>query len=219
MMSLTGISSAFFSIGNYLQQLSFAKQNSFLTYFLGEVAMAAFEKILSGIPQMDEALDYIRLGDNVVFRVSTLDEFKLFLNPYVEQAKIDKRRIIYFRFASHEPLVQDCPEIKKCEIPLSHRFENFTVDIHNIIAEEGYDAFYIFDCLSELQAAWATDLMMGNFFKVTCPFLFTLDTVAYPTIKTSTLDQRRFGTGVMKRCCCPMSMTGTQGIFIRFWME
>ncbi len=141
--------------------------------------MAAFEKILSGIPQMDEALDYIRLGDNVVFRVSTLDEFKFFLNPYVEQAKIDKRRIIYFRFASHEPLVQDCPEIKKCEIPLSHRFENFTVDIHNIIAEEGYDAFYIFDCLSELQAAWATDLMMGNFFKVTCPFLFTLDTVAY----------------------------------------
>ena len=28
--------------------------------------MAAFEKVCSGIPQMDEALDYIRLGDNVV---------------------------------------------------------------------------------------------------------------------------------------------------------
>lgn len=141
--------------------------------------MAAFERIKSGIPQMDEALDNIRLGDNVVFRVTSLEEFKHFLNPYVKQAIEDKRNIIYFRFASHEPLIEDCPEINRINIPLSHRFETFTVDIHNIIANEGYDAFYIFDCLSELQAAWATDLMMGNFFKVTCPFLFTLDTVAY----------------------------------------
>ena len=37
----------------------------------------------------------------------------------------------------------------------------------------------MFDCLSELQTAWATDLMMGNFFQVTCPYLFSLDTVAF----------------------------------------
>ena len=141
--------------------------------------MAAFDRILSGIPEMDKALDNIRLGDNVVWRVSDLSQFKLFMEPYVEQAIKDKRNIIYFRFASHEPLVKDRPEVKTIEIPLSHRFETFTVDIHNIIEKEGYDAFYVFDCLSELQAAWATDLMMGNFFNVTCPFLFILDTVAF----------------------------------------
>lgn len=141
--------------------------------------MAAFDRILSGIPEMDKALDNIRLGDNVVWRVSDLSQFKLFMEPYVEQAIIDKRNIIYFRFASHEPLVEDRPEVKTIEIPLSHRFETFTVDIHNIIEKEGFDAFYVFDCLSELQAAWATDLMMGNFFSVTCPFLFILDTVAF----------------------------------------
>ena len=141
--------------------------------------MAAFDRILSGIPEMDKALDNIRLGDNVVWRVSDLSQFKLFMEPYVEQAIKDKRNIIYFRFASHEPLVEDRPEVKTIEIPLSHRFETFTVDIHNIIEKEGYDAFYVFDCLSELQAAWATDLMMGNFFNVTCPFLFILDTVAF----------------------------------------
>ena len=74
--------------------------------------MAAFDKVLSGIPEMDTALDYIRLGDNVVFRVSNLEEFHLFVDPYVEQAKKDKRNLIYFRFASHEPLVEDCPEVK-----------------------------------------------------------------------------------------------------------
>lgn len=141
--------------------------------------MAAFERVKSGIPEMDEALDNIRLGDNVVWRVSDLSEFRLFMEPYVRQAKEDKRNIIYFRFASHEPLVEDCPEVKTVHVPLSHKFETFTVDIHNVIAEEGYDAFYVFDCLSELQTAWATDLMMGNFFRVTCPFLFILDTVAF----------------------------------------
>ena len=141
--------------------------------------MAAFERVKSGIPDMDKALDHIRLGDNVVWRVSELSEFRLFVDPYIEQAKKDKRNIIYFRFASHEPLVSECPEVKTYHIPLSHRFETFTVEIHNIIEKEGKDAFYVFDCLSELQAAWATDLMMGNFFRVTCPFLFELDTVAF----------------------------------------
>lgn len=141
--------------------------------------MAAFDRIKSGIPEMDTALDNIRLGDNVVWRVSDLSEFKLFMEPYVRQAIEDKRNIIYFRFALHEPLLEDRPEIKTVNIPLSHRFENFTVDIHNVIEKEGYDAFYVFDCLSELQTAWATDLMMGNFFRVTCPFLFILDTVAF----------------------------------------
>ena len=141
--------------------------------------MAAFDKVLSGIPALDRALDYIRMGDNVVWRVSGLDEFRYFVDPFVEQAKKDGRNIIYFRFASHPELVRECPEVKRVDIQLSHRFENFTVEIHRVIEREGRDAFYVFDCLSELQTAWATDLMMGNFFRVTCPFLFILDTVAF----------------------------------------
>ena len=31
--------------------------------------MAAFDKILSGFPQMDDVLDFIRLGDNVVWQI------------------------------------------------------------------------------------------------------------------------------------------------------
>ncbi|MBQ9519791.1 MAG: phosphoenolpyruvate synthase, partial [Firmicutes bacterium] len=141
--------------------------------------MGAFERVLSGIPDMDNALDNIRLGDNVVFRVTDLEEFKVFVKPYVKQAIADKRNLIYIRFASHEPLVDEPEGVKVVHIELSHRFETFTVEIHNLIEREGLDAFYVFDCLSELQTAWATDLMMGNFFMVTCPFLFSLDTVAY----------------------------------------
>ena len=40
----------------------------------------------------------------------------------------------------------------------------------------------MFDCLSDLLLAWATDLMIGNFFVITCPYLFDLNTVAYFSI-------------------------------------
>ncbi len=141
--------------------------------------MAAFDRVLSGIPQMDESFDNIRLGDNVVWRVDDLDQFKLFMEPYVRQAIIDKRKLVYFRFATHEPLLEEREGLKIINVELNHRFENFTVEIHEHISREGRDAFYVFDCLSELQTAWATDLMMGNFFRVTCPYLFILDTVAF----------------------------------------
>ena len=141
--------------------------------------MAAFDRIASGIPEMDVALDNIRLGDNVVWRVASLDEFQLFLDPYVRQAVQDHRDIYYIRFASHRPLVEGIPEVKTIHVELTRQIEAFTVEIHNIIEEAGRDAFFVFDCLSELQTAWSTDLMMGNFFHVTCPYLFSLDTVAF----------------------------------------
>lgn len=146
--------------------------------------MAAFEPILSGFPGLDRALDSIRLGDNVVWRVSCVDDFRYFVTPYVEQAIRDKRNLIYIRFAQHDPLVEERPEVKRYTLDPTEGFEPFTVSVHNIIEQEGFDAFYVFDCLSELQVAWAADLMMGNFFQVTCPFLFQLDTVAYfPVIR------------------------------------
>lgn len=47
--------------------------------------MAAFDKVKSGIPEMDTALDNVRLGDNVVWRVSELSEFMMILqvNTYL----------------------------------------------------------------------------------------------------------------------------------------
>ena len=164
--------------------------------------MTAFERVKSGIPGLDEALDNIRLGDNVVWNVTNLNEFAYFVEPYVKQAKEDNRNLIYIRFANHEPLIEMSDEdlellekeknnpdsefcmiehdgIKIYQVNPYNQFETFTLEVHRIIEHEGFDAFYVFDCLSDLQAVWSTDLMMGNFFRVTCPFLFQLDTVAY----------------------------------------
>ena len=141
--------------------------------------MGAFDKIKSGLPGMDELLNYIRMGDNVVWSVADLEDFKFFAIPFAEQAIRDGRNLIYMRFADHEPLLTPRPGLKICEFDPDKGFEAFTVDIHDRIAEEGRDAFYVFDSLSSLQSVWYTDLMMGNFFRVTCPYLFQLDTVAF----------------------------------------
>ena len=146
--------------------------------------MAAFEKVKSGIDEMDPALDYIRMGDNVVWQVSSLDEFRVFAEAFAAQAIRDCRNLIYIRFAGHEPILPPMDGLKIVNVELSHLFETFTINIHNLIADEGKDAFYVFDCLSELEEAWATDLLMGDFFHLTCPFLFDLDTVAFfPVIR------------------------------------
>lgn len=161
--------------------------------------MVAFDRVESGIPKLDKSLDNIRLGDNVVWHVSDLKEFSCFVNPFVKQAKKDNRNLIYIRFAQHEPLVEITEEdelefsklndnkfkmiekdgIKIYKVDPFKQFESFTLEVHQIIEKEGKDSFYVFDCLSDLQSAWSTDLMMGNFFKVTCPYLFILDTVAF----------------------------------------
>lgn len=141
--------------------------------------MAAFDRIKSGFPQMDELLDSIRMGDNVVWQVNTIDEFRFFAMPFVEQAIRDKRDIVYIRFAQHAPILEDQSGVQVVRFDPDKGFEAFTVAIHDEITRHGKDAFYVFDCLSELQSVWYTDLMMGNFFRVTCPYLFELDTVAY----------------------------------------
>lgn len=141
--------------------------------------MIAFERICSGLPELDEALDSIRLGDNVVWQISTIEDYRFVVNPFVRQSIADGRNLIYIRFAQHAKLIEPQNGLKIYELDPSLGFEAFTVGVHEIITDEGIGAFYVFDSLSELQEAWSTDLMMGNFFRVTCPYLFKLDTVAY----------------------------------------
>lgn len=141
--------------------------------------MAAFDRISCGIPELDTVFDYIRLGDNVVWQLSSLDNFPYFVNPFVSQCIADNRPLIYIRFATHKPLVEPQPGVTIYELNPHKGFESFTIEVRNIITRTGREACYVFDCLSELQTAWSADLMMGNFFRVTCPYLFELDTVAY----------------------------------------
>jgi hypothetical protein len=133
----------------------------------------------TGIDGLDTVLTGLEKGDNVVWQVDHIDDFASFVDPYVERARQQGRKLIYLRFANHQPLVRPGSGIRICNLDAGSGFEAFTTHVHAIITEEGKEAYYVFDCLSHLLDAWATDLMIGNFFMVTCPYLFELDTITY----------------------------------------
>ncbi|PKM49616.1 MAG: hypothetical protein CVV02_15385 [Firmicutes bacterium HGW-Firmicutes-7] len=136
-------------------------------------------QINSGMPALDEIINHIWLGDNVVWKVDTLEDYIQYARAFASTAKKEGRKILYIRFASHVPIIEDTNGIEVYVLDSSLGFQHFSFEIYNIITEAGKEAFYVFDSLSSLQQTWATDLMIGNFFAVTCPYLFSLDTVAY----------------------------------------
>lgn len=141
--------------------------------------MSIHEKVSTGLTGVDQAIDKLRLGDNVVWQVDSVSSYKKMIEPYVTQARIDHRKIIYVRFGAHEPVLEENAAIEVCCIDPRKGFESFATAVHHLIEQEGRRAFYVFDCLTDLLEYWHSDLMIGNFFKVSCPFLYELDTIAY----------------------------------------
>jgi len=133
----------------------------------------------TGLKGLDATLCDLKKGDNVVWQVDSIEDYSRFVTPYVKKALEDKRNIVYMRFAQHRPLIENQQNVTVYQLDSKGGFESFSSHVHSIISKEGTEAYYVFDCLSDLLAAWATDLMVGNFFMVTCPYLFELDTIAY----------------------------------------
>ena len=142
--------------------------------------MATRDRVSTGSSGFDKVIDGLRLGDNVVWQVDSVADYREMVDPYVAQARADGRRLVYVRFGSHERLVTaDDAQTVVFEVDPTHGFETFAMQVHNLVEQEGIGAFYVFDCLTDLLPYWHSDLMIGNFFKVTCPFLYELDTIAY----------------------------------------
>ncbi len=144
--------------------------------------MKALEKISTGLTSLDEACNGLRLGDNVVWQVDEIEDYKFFAVLYAEKALVNNKRLIYIRFAAHEPILNPGQYSVVYTLDAYSGFESFSASLHTIIKDEGEEVYYVFDCLSDLQSAWVNDLMIGNFFLITCPYLFELNTVAYFSI-------------------------------------
>ncbi len=144
--------------------------------------MDLFTHVSTGLKELDEIIHGFRIGDNVVWQVDAVSDYKYFVLPFVKNALAHKKKVVYIRFADHEPLMEPQNNLIIYKLDAYSGFEPFSYKIHTIIKEQGEGVFYVFDCLSSLLSAWATDLMIGNFFMVTCPYLFELNTVAYFSI-------------------------------------
>ena len=133
----------------------------------------------SGIKTLDDLLQGIRLGDNVVWQVDKLSDYAHFAESFVAQSINDAFKTVYIRFAAHAPVLKPRPELTIVDIDPSPGFDFFSATVHRIIDENGKKVCYVFDNLSDLVNKWATDELLANFFHFTCPYLYELDTVTY----------------------------------------
>jgi hypothetical protein len=138
-----------------------------------------FERASSGLIGLDNVIDHLWLGDNVVWQVDSVDDYCYFAHPFANEAIKTGKRLVYLRFGGHPPIFSSREGIGFYELKAERGFEQFSSEIREIATEEGEGVYYVFDCLSELLSEWSTDLMIGNFFLVTCPYLFKLKTIAY----------------------------------------
>lgn len=133
----------------------------------------------TGMPGLDRVLSGLRAGDNVVWEVDSIREYRPFLEPLVHEAARRQQPLIYFRFARHAPLLPKDSPATLHQLDPQEGFERFLTGILDVIEHAGPGAYYIFDCLSDLAADWFSDRMLGNFFMITCPYLYEMDTIAY----------------------------------------
>lgn len=142
--------------------------------------MAIADRALStGLHSLDHVIRGLLPGDNIVWQVDSTDSYAAFVRPFYENALRSGRTVVYFRFASHPPLVPADSGALVHSLRPEDGFEEFIDRIHTVIEKAGRGAFYVFDCLSELAGDWYSDQMLGNFFMLTCPYLYDLETIAY----------------------------------------
>jgi hypothetical protein len=133
----------------------------------------------SGFSGLDEVLNGLRTGDNVVWQIKRIEEYIPFIQPFCKQCLKRGVPLVYFRFARHRPLLGKADGAEIHQLNPDVGFERFVSKILDVVDEKGLDACYVFDCLSDLAVDWYSDQMLSNFFKITCPYLYKLNTIAY----------------------------------------
>ncbi len=134
--------------------------------------------ITTGVPVIDELIDGIRWGDNVVWQVTSTLEYSWLVKPFVESAYRSGIKIIYIHFDEFMiPQISD--KCKVISIDPAKEFDSFYRFVREIIEDEGRNVYYVFDNISILARRWGSDESVANFFRTACPRLFELDTIAY----------------------------------------
>ena len=145
-------------------------------------------RISTGIDGLDEAIDFLRPGDTVVWQCEHISDYMYVATRFVTNIARQGKRIAYIRFGDHEEIMDTAALCEGGANAQEYRldprvgFETFAVQVHRIIDKEPIGTFFVFDCLSDLQKYWFSDLMISNFFLLINPFLIRRQAIAYQPI-------------------------------------
>ena len=64
-------------------------------------------QLSTGLGGLDRVLKGLIPGDNIVWQVDDIADYAAFVRPFAEFALAKGKKLVYFRFADHEPLVPE----------------------------------------------------------------------------------------------------------------
>ena len=166
------------------------------------------EYVSTGIKGLDQAIDRLRPGDTVTWQMENIGDYMYVATQFVVDEALTGRPMVYLRFGDHDELIPTDvlqargAKIKKITLDPSVGFETFAVQVHRIISSEPENTFFLFDCLSELQRYWFSDLMICNFFCLTSEFIASRGALCYVALQYErhiyeTISRIRHATNVL----------------------
>src|SRR4030042_1585368 len=93
--------------------------------------------VTSGLSALDQVLQGLRLGDNVVWQVDGLDDYRYFADTFAHQAIRAGRRGFFLRFAPHSPIPPPLEGLATIKVNPHTVFHAFSGALHAIIEREG----------------------------------------------------------------------------------
>ena len=145
--------------------------------------------ISTGIKGLDKALDNLRAGDTVTWQIENIGDYMFVATQFVVDEALTGRPMIYLRFGDHDELLptevlqKRGANVQTVRLDPSVGFETFAVQVHRVISSAPEDSFFLFDCLSDLQRYWFSDLMVCNFFCLTSEFISSRGALCYVALQ------------------------------------
>ena len=145
--------------------------------------------VSTGIAGLDSAICSLYPGDTVTWQIENISDYMYVAARFVVDEASTGRPMVYMRFGDHDGLLpsdilQTCgASVRQIDLDPSVGFETFAVQVHRIIASEPTDSFFLFDCLSDLQRYWFSDLMVCNFFCLTSEFIASRGALCYVALR------------------------------------
>jgi hypothetical protein len=135
----------------------------------------------TGIPSLDNMIEQVMLGDNIVWLVSSPEQYDYFVSRFVEHAVAQRRPLTYVHFDERIDYsdLASARDVKMIELDPEEGPAAALDLLTERIAVEQPGAHYLFDALSVLCRCWQDEDAFVDFFRSVCPLLYEVEAVAY----------------------------------------
>lgn len=121
-------------------------------------------------PDIGQSLAALTPGESMVWQCGGIACFETVILPAILRHN-DKLPITYFYFSQENPFLFSGRHAAIHVLNPEDSFESFTFQVFELIEASPAGTLFVFDCLSELQTTWSSDMMIANFFRIIIPIL------------------------------------------------